>query len=45
MEKVECVGSCGEMIHPDEAFYEQTVADNEYGPFCKVCFEKFKIEK
>ena len=42
MEKVECVGGCGEMIHPDEAFYEQTTADDEYGPFCKECFNKFK---
>lgn len=39
MEKEECI-ICGELVHPSEAFYVQTAADDEYGPFCsKKCKE------
>lgn len=33
---------CGELVHTDEAEYVQKVADDEYGPLCKKCYEKYK---
>lgn len=38
LEKVECL--CGELVHPDEAFYPRKAADDVYGPFCKECMKK-----
>lgn len=42
MEKVECV-LCGELVHPDDAFYYLKAADDVYGPFCEECAKKMEV--